>query len=166
MGRGGGGEMQNEWDLGMKTACLAYNNTVFSSAGQAPFFATFGLEMIVFLYWIYQILKADSDSELSDWTETIQERFQTAYAGTMEKQQEAVRCNAQYYKPLMNQFELGQWVWLFGPRIIPKSCDKLRSYWAGHYKIVRLLAPALAQFRGENNKHGFPSDPPPSLQGE
>ena len=140
--------------------------------------------MIVFLHWIYPILKADSDSELSDWTETIQERFQTAYAGTMEKQQEAVRCNAQYYKPLMNQFELGQWVWLFDPRIIPKSCDKLRSYWAGHYKIVRLLAPALAEeiavyeqgkpgvvsidvlneFRGENtytNIHGFPSDPPP-----
>ena len=51
--------MQNEWDLGMKTVCLAYNTTVRSSAGQTPFFATFGLEMIVFLYWIYQILKAD-----------------------------------------------------------------------------------------------------------
>ena len=26
-----------------------------------------------------------------------------------------------------------------------RSCDKLRSYWVGPYKIVRLMAPALAE---------------------
>ena len=92
-----------------------------------------------------------------------------------------VRRNDQYYKPILNQFNIGQWVWIFDPRIIPGSCDKLRSYWAGPYKIGRLLAPALAEviavyeqgkprivsldilkeFRGENNVHGLPSDPPP-----
>ena len=71
--------------------------------------------------------------------------------------------------------------WIFDPKVSPGSCDKLRSYWAGPYKIVRLLAPALAEvmpvyekrkprrvsldilkdFRGENNLHGLPSDPPP-----
>jgi len=89
-------------------------------------------------------------------------------------------------KPILNQFNIGQWVWIFDPKIIPGSCDKLRSYWAGPYKIVRLLAPALAEvmavyeqgrprivsldilkeFRGENNVHGLPSDPShPALQG-
>jgi hypothetical protein len=82
----------------------------------------------------------------------------------------------------MNQFNIGQWVWIFDPRIIPGSCDKLRSYWAVPYKIIRLLAPALAEviavfeqgklrmvsvdtlkeYRGENNVNGFPSDPPPT----
>ena len=42
-----GREMQNEWDLGIKAACLAYNTTVHSSTGQTPFFATFGQEAIV-----------------------------------------------------------------------------------------------------------------------
>ena len=37
-----GREMQNEWDLGVKAACLAYNTTVHSSTGRTPFFATFG----------------------------------------------------------------------------------------------------------------------------
>ena len=96
-----------------------------------------------------------------------------------------VRRNAQYYKPILNQFNVGQWVWIFDPKVIPGSCDKLRSYWAGPYKIVRLLAPALAEvmavyeqgkprivsldilkeFRAENNVHGLPSDPdpPPSI---
>ena len=111
---------------------------------------------------------------------------QTAYAGMREKQQQAVRRNAQYYKPILNQFNIGQFVWIFDPKIIPGSCDKLRSYWAGPYKIVRLMAPALAkviavyehgkprvvsldilkEFRGENNVHGLPSDSPhPAFQG-
>ena len=73
------------------------------------------------------------------------------------------------------------WVWLFDSKIIPGSCDKLRLYWAGPYKIIGKLAPALAEvidvyergkprimsiailkeFRSDNNIHGFPSDPPP-----
>jgi len=143
-----GREMQNEWDLGVKAACLAYNTTVHSSTGQTPFFATFGREAIVPIHWVYPIPRPDA--------------------------------NAQYYKPILNQFNIGQWVWIFDPKIIPGSCDKLRSYWSGPYKIVRLLAPALAEviavyeqgkprivsldilkeFRGENNVHGLPSDPP------
>ena len=62
-----------------------------------------------------------------------------------EKQAKVVRRNAQYYTPLLNRFEVGQWVWLFDPKIIPGSCDKLRSYWAGPYKIVRKIAHALAE---------------------
>ena len=139
------------------------------------------------VHWIDPIPKADRDSELSDWTETIQELFQTAYAGMHEKQAEVVHQNAQYYTPLLNRFEVGQWVWLFDPKIIPGSCDKLRSYWAGPYKIVRKIAPALAEviaiyengktrivnidmlkeFWGENNNHGYPSDPShPDNRGE
>jgi len=159
---------------------------VHSSTGQTPFFATFGREAIVPIHWVYPIPKPDVEKDVSAWTETIQERFQTAYAGMRERQQQTVRRNAQYYKPILNQFNIGQWVWIFDPSIIPGSCDKLRSYCAGPYKIVRLMAPVLAEviavyeqgkprrvsldilkeFRGENNVHGLPSDPPhPSFQG-
>ena len=62
-----------------------------------------------------------------------------------EKQQTMLRSNGQYYKPIVNQFNIGQWVWNFDPRIIPGSCDKLRSYWVGPYKIIRLMAPAPAK---------------------
>jgi len=83
---------------------------------------------------------------------------------------------------LISKFTAGTWVWCFDPKIIPGSCDKLRSYWAGPYQIVRLIAPALAEimavyekgktrlvsldilkeFRGENGVYGYPSDPPPT----
>ena len=66
-----GSDMQSDCDLGVKEACLAYNTTIHSSTGQTPFFATFGCKAIVPVHWIYPIPKADSESELSDWTETI-----------------------------------------------------------------------------------------------
>ena len=91
-----GSEMQNEWDLGVKAACLAYNTTVHSSTGQTPIFATFGREAIVSIHWVYPIPKPDAEMDVSAWTETIQERFQTAYARMREKQQATVRRNAQY----------------------------------------------------------------------
>ena len=130
-----GSEMQNEWDLGVKAACLAYNTTVHSSTGLTPFFATFGREAIVPIHWVYPIPKPDSEMDVSAWTEAIQERFQTAYAGIREKQQTMARKNAQYYKLIRNQFNIGQWVWIFDPRIISGSCDKL----------IRLMAPELAE---------------------
>ena len=92
-----GWEMQNE----CKSGFLAYNTTVHSSTGQTPFFATFGREAIVPIHWVYPIPKPDVEKDVSAWTETIQERFQTAYAGMRERQQ-TMRRNAQYYKPILN----------------------------------------------------------------
>ena len=60
-----GSEMQNEWDLGVKAACLAYNMTVHSSTGQTPFFATFGREAIVPIHWVYPIPKLDAAMDAS-----------------------------------------------------------------------------------------------------
>jgi hypothetical protein len=85
-----GSEMQNKWDLGVKAACLAYNTTVHSSRGQTLFFATFGIEAIVHIHWVYPIPKPDAEMDVSAWTETIQERFQTVFAGMREKQQATV----------------------------------------------------------------------------
>ena len=182
-----GPHMQEEWDLGVKAACLAYNTTVHSSTRQTPFYATFGREATVPVHWIYPVPKPTPEMEMSEWTETMQDRFIQAYSGMREMQQNAVRRNAQYYKPLISKFTAGTWVWCFDPKIIPGSCDKLRSYWAGPYQIVRLIAPALAEimavyekgktrlvsldilkeFRGENGVYGYPSDPPhPSINNE
>ena len=56
-----GREMQNEWDLGVKATCLAYNTTVHGSTGQTPFFATLWREAIVLIHWVYPICKCISD---------------------------------------------------------------------------------------------------------
>ena len=90
-----------------------------------PLGVKLGSEAIVPIHWQYPIPKPDAEKDVSAWTETIQERFQTAYAGMRERQQQMGWRNAQYYKLIQNQFNIGQWVWIFDPRIIPGSCDKL-----------------------------------------
>ena len=46
---------------------------------------------IVPIHWVYPIPRPDAEKDVSAWTEIIQERFQTAYAGMRERQQQMVR---------------------------------------------------------------------------
>ena len=128
---------------GLKISFHPYYRLVVLKHCRGFVLETFRRETIVPIHWVYPIPKPDVEKDVSPWTETIQERFQTAYAGIRERQQQTVRRNAQYYKRILNQFNIGQWVWIFDPKIIPGSCVKLRSYWAGPYNILRLMAVAL-----------------------
>jgi len=114
--------MQDEWDLAVKATCLAYNTTLQTSTGQTLFFAMFGWKVTLPVNWIYPLPEADREMELSDWTEVMQERFQRAYAGMREKQQATVCRNAQLYKSIVSRFKVGEWVWIFYPKIIHRSC--------------------------------------------
>ena len=38
-------------------------------------------------------------------------------------------------------------VWYYDPRIIPGTSHKLRSFWAGPHRVLRLLAPALGEIK-------------------
>ena len=49
------------------------------------------------------------------------------------------------YKPLTQNIQAGCLVWYFNPRIIPGTSHKLRSFWAGPYRVSKLIAPALAE---------------------
>ena len=75
---------------GLGVTQVTYNTTVHSSTGQTPFFATFWREAIVPIHWVYPIPKPNAERDVSAWTETIQKRIQTAYAGMREKQQKNI----------------------------------------------------------------------------
>ena len=51
------------------------------------------------------------------------------------------------YKPLTQNIRAGCLVWYFDPRIIPGTSHKLRSFWAGPYRVSSLIAPALAEIK-------------------
>ena len=68
-----GSEMQNEWDLGVKAECLAYNTTLHSSTAQTPFYATFGREAIIPIHWVFPIPRPHAEKYVSAWTETLQD---------------------------------------------------------------------------------------------
>ena len=58
-----------------------------------------------------------------------------------------VRRNAQLYKPLTQNIRVGCLVWYFNLRIIPGTSHKLRSFWAGPYRVSKLIAPSLAEIK-------------------
>ena len=64
-----------------------------------------------------------------------------------EVQGDRVRRNAQMYKPLTQNIRVGCLVWYFDPRIIPGTSHKLRLFWAGPYRVSKLIAPSLAEIK-------------------
>ena len=51
------------------------------------------------------------------------------------------------YKPLTQNIRVGCLVWYFDSRIIPATSHKLRSLWAGPYRVEKLLAFSLAEIK-------------------
>ena len=78
------------------------------------------------------------------WTGDMLEERQHAYKSMREVQGGQVQRNAQLYKPLTQNIRVGCLVWYFDPRIIPGTSHKLRSFWAGPYRVSKLIASSLA----------------------
>ena len=51
------------------------------------------------------------------------------------------------YKPLTQNIRVGCLVWYFDSRVIPATSHKLRSFWAGPYRVDKLIAPSLAEIK-------------------
>ena len=69
------------------------------------------------------------------------EERQRAYKSMREVEGGRVRWNAQMYKPLTQNIRVGCLVWYFDPRIIiPGTSNKLRLFWAGPYRVSKLIA--------------------------
>ena len=75
------------------------------------------------------------------------EEIQGAYKSIKDVQGGRVRQNVQVYKPLTQNIQAGCLVWYFDIRIIPGTSHKLRSFWAGPYRVSRLIAPALEEIK-------------------
>ena len=111
------------------------------------------------------------------------EERQHAYKSMREVQGGRVQRNVQLYKPLTQNIRVGCLVWYFDPRIILGTSHKLRSLWAGPYRVSKLIAPSLAEikpvyypreeklvsldvlklYRGEDVVHQAPADIDPDL---
>ena len=53
------------------------------------------------------------------------------------------------YNPLTQNIKVRFLVWYFDPRIIPGTSHKLRSFLAGPYGVIKLIAPALVEINPE-----------------
>ena len=83
--------------------------------------------------WVFPTPSAEKRT-MYQWNgDTLEER-QRAYKSMRE-----VRRNVQMYKPLPQNIRVGCLVWYFDSRIIPATSHKLRSLWAGPYRVDKLM---------------------------
>ena len=77
-----------------------YNTTVHSCTGVTTFYAMYRKrKSILPLDWVYPT-PDEREQTMFSWTETLWRRFQEAYQGMRQKQDQAVQWNTQLYNPL------------------------------------------------------------------
>ena len=140
-----GSTVQSDWDLWTKTVCFVHNTTVNASTGQTPFYAYHGREANLPITLIYPT-PTEENMTMESWVSWLKSRFQEAYKGMREQQNQAVRRNTRLYKSGKGGgFEVGDKVWYFQPKLIPSLCNKIRNFWQGPFKILKLVSPMLAE---------------------
>ena len=135
--------VQENWDTRLNVSVFAYNITLSSSTGLLPHYAMFGSKAMLPVDWVFPTPSVEKRT-MYHWTGDIMEERQQAYKSMREVQGERVRQNTQMYKPLTQIIQAGCLVWYFDPRIIPTTSHKLRSFWAGPYRGMKIIALALA----------------------
>ena len=81
------------------------------------------------------------------WTGDMLDKRQRAYKSMRDVQGRRVQWKAQMYKPLTQNIGASCLVCYFDPKRIPGTSHKLRLFWAGPYRVSRLIAPALAEIK-------------------
>ena len=93
---------------------------------------------------------------MQSWVSRLKSRFQEAYKGMREQQNQAVCRNTSLYKSGKGgRFEVGDKVWYFQPKLIPSLCNKIRNYWQGTFKILKLVSPMLAEISPIFERGGY-----------
>ena len=130
--------VQDNWDLWINASVFAYNTTVRSSIAVTPHYTMFGREATLPVDWVFPTPSAEKRT-MYQWNGDMLEERQRAYKSMREVQVGRVRRNAQMYKPLTQNIRVGCLVWYFDSRIIPATSHKLRSLWAGPYRVDKLM---------------------------
>ena len=106
----------------------------------------FRREAMLLVDWVFPTPSMEKRT-MYQWTGDMLEELQRAYKSMRDLRGGRVRGNAQMYKPLTQNIQAGCLVWYFNPRIIPGTHHMLISFWAGPYRVSRLIAPALAEIK-------------------
>ena len=132
--------VQENWDLWLNASVIAYNTTINSCTGVTPHYAMFRQEATLPVDWVFPTPYGEKRI-MYHWTGEMMEEIQPVYKSMREVQGGRVRRN----KPLTQNIRAGCLVWYFNPRIIPGTSNKLRSFWAGPYRVMKLIVLALVE---------------------
>ena len=114
--------------------------------GVTPHFPMFGREAMLPEDWVFPT-PSEERRTMYQWTGDMLEEKQRVYKSMREVQGKRVWWNVELYKPLTQNIRVGGLVWYFDLRIIPGTSHKLRSFWAGPYRVSKLIALYLGEIK-------------------
>ena len=134
-------QKQNAWEDVLPHALFAMRTSKCRTTGVAPFQALFGRDASTSLDLVFgnPPLHPGAYEDLYDYTRALKNRIGAAHtwarknmASTLERQRKA------YFKD-KKAFEVGQFVWLWTPRLQPGQSKKFAIYWTGPWGIEAKL---------------------------
>ena len=140
-----GAGVQDNWDLWINASVFGYNTTESSSTGVTLHYAMFGCKATLPVDWVFP-------------TPSVEKRMMYQWMGDMLEEtkclQKHERCTMWKstveppdVQTINQNIRAGCLVWYYDPRIIPGTSHKLRSFWAGPHRVLRLIAPALGEIK-------------------
>ena len=129
-----GDGIQDNWDLWINASAFTYNTTVSSSTEVTLHYAMFGRKATLPVDWVFPTPSVEKRT-IYQWTGDVLEERQCAYKSMREVQGGRIKRSDRTYKPLTRNIQASCLLWYFDPRIIPETSHKLRSFWAGPFRV-------------------------------
>ena len=132
---------QKDWDDQIPYAMLAYRSGEQESTGETPSMMMLGRE-ITLPVDISIRRPAEKETEKADYAYELRERLHDAHEAAREKLKLATDRQGRNYdrNTLLNSFEVGEWVWLYGVQRKRGLSPKFMNKWTGPYLVISKLS--------------------------
>ena len=138
-------DLPGDWEDHLPAALLCIRTTVNRSIKMTPFMALHGREANLPIEIAYGTPPGEEETmSIQDWADELSGRLKKIYEAMRSNNDQAIKRSASYYtQGSIRQFEAGDKVWLFTPRIEKTKGAKLSNPWSGPWLVQQKLSKVI-----------------------
>jgi transposase InsO family protein len=151
---------QKDWDTDLPYVMMAYRSSVQDSTGFTPNELMLGWDVkmpIDIIMGTPSSPSIDDDHDLPEFVERQREHMLEINEEAMQNNFLASQRQKHFYDKKaakVIKFEVGQKVWYYRPKRVPKLSPKLTKFWEGPYTVIDRISDILYRI-GLNSRRGF-----------
>ena len=130
------------WERFLPMACFAYNTKINATTGISPFEAYLGRKAKMPIDLVVPLPDRVYQTE-DEFIRETQMRFNTMFQFMRKNSETTFARNAKLYTGSINNYAVGDLVWLFCKRKVEGKPQKITDGWTGPYRITRIPADVL-----------------------
>ena len=135
-----------DWELYIRKVCMAYNSSIQSSTGYAPFYLMFGRQARLPIdVDVLHGTREESLQSQGEYARPMQLRLSSAFDIVREH---GSKWQKEFYDAKVHgePYKTGEFVWLHPPPPKGMSC-KLHHPWTGPYKVIKKVSDVTYQIQ-------------------